>query len=160
MVGCWRGCLSGARCRLAYGSRIQIGFTFLVPAHPGSPGKRAVKRVCVCLSADLNAFSASDTVGWASGGASGLSELSDEVLVWLSAWSQVQIVCTWFGQCHCHLKAPASLASLKSRMFFIKVFLVPVYPGWSVILPCLTEPEVIAALWVHVVWQDFVHVSK
>ena len=30
-------------------SKIQIGFTFLVPAHPGSPGKRAVKRVCVCL---------------------------------------------------------------------------------------------------------------
>ena len=23
-------------------SKIQIGFTFLVPAHPGSPGKRAV----------------------------------------------------------------------------------------------------------------------
>jgi len=30
-------------------SKIQIGFTFLVPTHPGSPGKRAaVKRVCVC----------------------------------------------------------------------------------------------------------------
>ena len=28
-------------------SKIQIGFTFLVQAHPGSPGKRAVKRVCV-----------------------------------------------------------------------------------------------------------------
>ena len=28
-------------------SKIQIGFTFLVPAHPGSHGKRAVKRVCV-----------------------------------------------------------------------------------------------------------------
>jgi len=28
-------------------SKIQIGFTFLVLAHPGSPGKRAVKRVCV-----------------------------------------------------------------------------------------------------------------
>ena len=28
-------------------SKIQIGFTFLVPAHPGGPGKRAVKRVCV-----------------------------------------------------------------------------------------------------------------
>ena len=27
-------------------SKIQIGFTFLVPAHPGSPGKMAVKRVC------------------------------------------------------------------------------------------------------------------
>jgi len=29
-------------------SKIQIGFIFLVPAYPGSPGKRAVKRVCVC----------------------------------------------------------------------------------------------------------------
>ena len=32
-------------------SKIQIGFTFLVPADPGSPGKRAVKRVCVCVCA-------------------------------------------------------------------------------------------------------------
>jgi len=51
--------LSGARCRLACGpadatathrlcfSKIQIGFTFLVPAHSGSPGQIAVKRVCV-----------------------------------------------------------------------------------------------------------------
>ena len=30
-------------------SKIQIGFTFLVPAYPGSLGKRAVKRVCVCV---------------------------------------------------------------------------------------------------------------
>ena len=30
-------------------SKIQIGFTFLGPAHPGSPGQRAVKRVCVCV---------------------------------------------------------------------------------------------------------------
>ena len=30
-------------------SKIQIGFTFLVPAHPGSPGQRAVKRVCVIV---------------------------------------------------------------------------------------------------------------
>ena len=29
-------------------SKIQIGFTFLVQAHLGSPGQRAVKRVCVC----------------------------------------------------------------------------------------------------------------
>jgi len=59
VVRCWHGYLSGARCRLAYAqlmpvplsvscfSKIQIGFTFLVPAHPGSPGKRAVIRVCV-----------------------------------------------------------------------------------------------------------------
>ena len=29
--------------------KIHIGFTFLVPAHTGSPGQRAVKRVCVCV---------------------------------------------------------------------------------------------------------------
>ena len=28
-------------------SKIRISFTFLVPAQLGSPGKRAVKRVCV-----------------------------------------------------------------------------------------------------------------
>jgi len=28
-------------------SKIQIGFAFLVPTHPGSPGQRVVKRVCV-----------------------------------------------------------------------------------------------------------------
>jgi len=32
-------------------SKIQIGFAFLVLAHPGSPGQRAVKRVCVCVCA-------------------------------------------------------------------------------------------------------------
>ena len=61
MVRCWCGYLSGARCRLAHAqlmplpltiscsSKIQIGCTFLVPAHPGSPGQRAFKRVCVCI---------------------------------------------------------------------------------------------------------------
>ena len=54
-------CQNGARCRLAYGpadatathvscfSKIQIGFTFLVPAHLDSPGQWAVKRLCVCV---------------------------------------------------------------------------------------------------------------
>jgi len=31
-------------------SKIQIDFTILVPAHPGSPGQRAVKQVCVFVS--------------------------------------------------------------------------------------------------------------
>jgi len=59
-VGCWRGYLSGARCRLAYGpanatatvscfSKIQIGFFFLVPAHLGSPGKEPLNG---CIGAD------------------------------------------------------------------------------------------------------------
>jgi len=61
------GYLSGARCRLAYCPadvplpltvscfcKIRIGFTFLVPAHPGSPGQQAVKRVCVCVCSPEN----------------------------------------------------------------------------------------------------------
>ena len=28
-------------------SKVHVGFAFLVPAHLGSPGQRAVKRVCV-----------------------------------------------------------------------------------------------------------------
>ena len=60
VVGCWCGYLErGADLHTAQllplpltvscSSKIQIGFTFLVPAHLGSPGKKAVKRVCVCV---------------------------------------------------------------------------------------------------------------
>jgi len=38
-------------------SKIQIGFTILVPVDPGSPGQRAVKRVCVYRGANRGAFS-------------------------------------------------------------------------------------------------------
>jgi len=39
-------------------SKIQIGCAFLVPVHPGSPGQRAVKLVCVCVyySYDANEY--------------------------------------------------------------------------------------------------------
>ena len=38
-------------------SDIQIGFTFLVPAHLVSPGKKAIQRVCVCMHACLRVTS-------------------------------------------------------------------------------------------------------
>ena len=37
-------------------SKIQIGFTFLVLAYLGSPGKRAIKRVFVCVLLFLSLF--------------------------------------------------------------------------------------------------------
>ena len=37
-------------------SEIQIGFTFLVLAHLGSPGKRAVKWVCVCVCVTCTSY--------------------------------------------------------------------------------------------------------
>ena len=36
-------------------SKVQIGFTFLVPAYLGIPGKRAVKRACVFVRACVRA---------------------------------------------------------------------------------------------------------
>ena len=42
-------------------SKIQIGFTFLVPAHLGSPGQRAIKRVCVCVCACARALTHTHT---------------------------------------------------------------------------------------------------
>jgi len=61
VVGYWCGYLSGARCRLACGPADATAthclllhlnpdwFCLLVPVHPGSPGQRAVKRVCVYI---------------------------------------------------------------------------------------------------------------
>ena len=76
VVGCWHGYLSGARCRLAYGPAdatathcllLQIGFTFLVPAHPGSPGKGPLNRCmyvyCVCVRVCVVVFSVSEASG-------------------------------------------------------------------------------------------------
>jgi len=45
----WPSCCHCHSLSLSCFSKIQIGFTFLVPAHLGSPGQRAVKRVCVCV---------------------------------------------------------------------------------------------------------------
>jgi len=39
-------------------SKIQIGFSFLLPAHPGSPGKKPLNWcVCVCVYNDGNIWS-------------------------------------------------------------------------------------------------------
>ena len=39
---------------VSHSSKIQIGFTFLVPAHQGSPGQRAVKRMYVLIYLSKN----------------------------------------------------------------------------------------------------------
>jgi len=74
VVRCWHGYLSGARCLLAYGpadatvscfSKIQIGFTFLVPATrytrvalEKGPLNGCVLCVCDMLSVDGDADAA------------------------------------------------------------------------------------------------------
>ena len=73
-------------------TKILIGFTFLVPAHPGSPGKRAVKRVCVFVL--VLAFSALTQLVRQQEGRPACKKLSGWVLAWLSVWSEVQ-TCIW-----------------------------------------------------------------
>ena len=79
--------LSVWRCRLAYGPadatathclllqrKIQIAFTILVLAHPGSPGQRAVKRLYVCTYVEsdwLDCAAGSWTDAWCGGKAPG-----------------------------------------------------------------------------------------
>ena len=70
-------------------SKIQIGITFLVPAHPGSPGHRAIKRGVCSQSSVLFAL----LVGWQEGHPA-CKKLSGEVLAWLSVWSEVH-TCIW-----------------------------------------------------------------
>jgi len=40
-------------------------------------------------------------------------KLSDEVLSWLSIWSDMQVICVWSSSCHCH---PVISSLLKSIM--------------------------------------------
>ena len=65
-------------------SQIHIGFAFLVLAHPGSPGQRALKRVCVCVCVFLTLL-----VGRQEGHPA-CNKLTSGLLAWLSVWSEVQ----------------------------------------------------------------------
>jgi len=44
---------------------------------------------------------------------------SDEVLVWLSVWSEVQIVCIWSSLCHCISKPHHLLPHLNPGWFYL-----------------------------------------
>ena len=58
-----------------------------------------------------------------SGRASGLYKSSDEVLVWLSVCSEVQIVCMWSSWCRCHPKPHHLLPHLNPDWFtFLVLF--------------------------------------
>jgi len=50
----------------------------------------------------------------------------DEVLAWLSVWSEVQIICIWFSRCHCH---PISCLIEMQNGFTFLVLDYPDCPG-------------------------------
>ena len=71
-------------------NKIQIDSTFLVSAHPGSPGQRAVKWVCVCVIIIIItvafAFSALTLLVGQQEGHQACKKLSGGVLAWFSVF--------------------------------------------------------------------------
>jgi len=99
----------------------------LVPAYPGSPGQKAVKRLCVCVSVILFwLFSAAVRRCWLwLGGRKGIWSVKKcgGMLAWLSVWSEVQT---------CILAQLMPLPLTVSCFSKIKIgftFLVPAHPG-------------------------------
>jgi len=95
----------------------------LAPAHPGGRRKRAIKRLwwwwwwSVHMSLYVCAFSALTLL------VGRQEKLSDEMLAWLSVWSEVRMIYIRSSWCHCH----------RIISCFIKIqiglsFLVPAYP--------------------------------
>ena len=133
--GCWHGYLFGARCRLAYGptdataltvfsfSKIQIGFTFLVPAHLGSPGKKAAKNVCSRSSLMILEYAVAQlVVAYACRCQWSVSEERSWWCDWVFTWWPVNynywwvrdaVSSIWPSWCHCH---SLYLSSVKSRL--------------------------------------------
>jgi len=72
-------------------SKIQIGFIFLVPAPPGRPGKRAVKRVCVCVCV----YQVMSVVHWKL-----TVQFQNDCYFVLGWWVQCYVLCQqWYCAC-------------------------------------------------------------
>jgi len=67
--------------------KIQIGFTFLVLAHLGSPGKRAITRVCMCVRVCARALILSDEHPVFIQNCSNVGQLSGETVITEKEWS-------------------------------------------------------------------------
>ena len=68
---------------------------------------RKIQIPVTSAATSAEAFSAMPSALWHCwlGGRKGIrrvKKLSGELLAWLSAWSEVQIVCIWPSWCHCH----------------------------------------------------------
>ena len=98
-------------------SKIQVGFTFLVPAHLGSPGQRAVKRVCVSIACSLSNISAENRqnhlkcVEVIASQSSVILWVGDTVYIWLTALISLQC----FETVCCAAAIPFSLSSYRQR---------------------------------------------
>jgi len=111
----------------------------LVPAYPGCPGSKAVKRSLLLLLCPCPSMFCHCWFGIRKSIQPG--KLSD-VLVWLSVSSDVQIVCMWSSWCHCIPKTHHLMPHLNPYCF---TFLVPVYqvvpekrPGESILKLCIS----------------------
>jgi len=105
--------IGSVQCRLACNSRIWANFVgdmrYFVPGWPNSGGDVSDFFCHVFVLYGLHCCDM--LVGRQEGHPA--CKNCDEVLMWLSVWSEVQIVCIWSSWCHCH---PQNFASFKSRL--------------------------------------------
>ena len=137
VVWYWHGYLSGARCRLAYSPADATAthcllllqnpdwFTFLVPAHPRWPGKRAIKHVYICIFVGIVCkglqfshlfevfcwYVAFSDLTFFVGQQEHVScrKFTVELLMWLFVWRDVQMICMWSG-------TPADVTAMPSLL--------------------------------------------
>ena len=65
-----------------------------------------------------------------------LDRSSDEMLVWLSVWSKVQIVCMWSSWCRCSSKPRHLLPHLNPGWFYLSGTAYSSCPGKEAIERC------------------------
>jgi len=73
---------------------------------------------------DSNTFSVLTLLVRPQGEHPACKKLSDEVLEWLSVWSELQMICIWSSWCRCH-----PIISCFIKIHISLTILVPAYPG-------------------------------
>ena len=115
-------------------TKIQIGFTFLVPAHLGSPGKRAVKWVCVCFIIVYKLQKVWHVISFN-------NDLLHNIHSMVSRKSQI-------GDIACHLLNAFHSQDL-DNMFFVLVFsALTLLVGWQ-------EGHLVCKKWVVGCWRGY-----
>jgi len=78
---------------------------------PGALQLCTIGRICnseclyslLCLVTASIAFSALTVLVVCQDEYPAYKKFSNEVMAWLSVWNEVQMICIWPSQCHCHL---------------------------------------------------------
>ena len=78
--------------------KIQIGFTFLVPAHLGSSGKRAVKRACVHVHTYCSQYECMHCNNELTFVLVGFTRMCLALMLLICSWNEATMAAFWHDQ--------------------------------------------------------------